>query len=430
MRLEKPLIAIKSTIWRSFDALESSKEKLKRLSFFAIISLVLVTIAAGCGTPIFKAIKKGDNKKVEYLLDNGTDVNSFCTTGKNWTPLMIAASYGSVQLTEILLRHGADPSLSNIQGHNAAWYAEQNQQTVVIRMLKDAEEKQYKNLAKNDEKITPSVVDNNTKAILSDVDVDIPVNNITKPNTYALIIGNEDYSSFQTGLSTEVNVDYAINDAKVFKEYCTKTFSIPEKQVKLLTNATAGQMSQGIAWLNNLAMIDDGKAELIFFYSGHGLPLEQTKEPYIIPVDISGNNVSLAIKLADLYSKLNEYPVKKVTVFLDACFSGGGRNQGLIAMKGVKIKPKENLITGNMVVFSSSTGEESSGVYREKQHGYMTYYLLKKLQETKGDITYKELADFVVETVKKETALNGKIQTPQCSYSPSVEHIWSNWKIK
>jgi len=26
-----------------------------------------------------------------------------------------------------------------------------------------------------------------------------------------LIIGNEDYSSFQTGLSNEVNVDFAIN---------------------------------------------------------------------------------------------------------------------------------------------------------------------------------------------------------------------------
>ena len=263
----------------------------------------------------------------------------------------------------------------------------------------------------------------------SDVDVDIPVNKITKPNTYALIIGNEDYSSFQTGLSNEVNVDYAINDAKVFKEYCIKVMGIPERQVKLLTNATAGQMSQGIAWINNLAKIDEGKAELIFYYSGHGLPDEQTKESYIMPVDISGSNVSFAIKLSDLYSKLNEYPVKKVSVFLDACFSGGARNQGLIAMKGVKIKPKENMINGNMIVLSSSTGEESSGVYREKQHGYMTYYLLKRLQETKGDITYKELADFVIGTVKKETALNGKIQTPQCSFSPSVENIWTSWTI-
>ena len=265
----------------------------------------------------------------------------------------------------------------------------------------------------------------------SDVDINIPVNSTQKKtNTYALIIGNEDYSSFQTGLNTEVNVDYAINDAKIFKEYCNKTLGIPEKQIKLLTNATLGQMNQGIAWLNNLAKVDNGNAELIFYYSGHGLPDEQTKESYLMPVDISGTNIAQAIKLTDVYNKLNENPAKKVSVFLDACFSGGARNQGLIAMKGVKINPEEVLITGNMVVFSSSSGDESSGVYREQQHGFFTYFLLKKLQESKGNISYKELSDFIIENVKKETALSGKIQTPQVSVSSNVENVWSSWKIK
>ncbi len=289
-------------------------------------------------------------------------------------------------------------------------------------------------LLPTDNKITTNnrkiVTDNNKTVIISEVDIDIPINNINKPNTYALIIGNEDYSSFQTGLNTEVNVDFAINDAKIFKEYCNKTLGIPEKQIKLLINATFGQMNQGIAWLNNLAKVDNGNAELIFYYSGHGLPDEQTKESYIMPVDISGNSVTQAIKLADIYNKLNEHPSKKVTVFIDACFSGGARNQGLIAMKGVRVKPKENMITGNMIVLSSSTGVESSGVFREKQHGFMTYFLLKKLQESKGNVSYKELADFIIENVKKETALIGKIQTPQLKFSPSVEGTWTNWKIK
>lgn len=272
----------------------------------------------------------------------------------------------------------------------------------------------------------------NKKIVLGrpEIDTNIPVSNIQKSNTYCLIIGNEDYSSFQAGLSTEVNVDYAANDAKVFKDYCTKTLGIPEKQIKLLVNATAGQMNQGIAWINNLTKIDNGNAEVIFYYSGHGLPDEQTKEAYLIPVDISGSNVTQGIKLNDVYAKLNEFPAKKVTVFLDACFSGGARNQGLIAMKGVKVRPKENLVKGNMVVFSSSTGEESSGVYREMQHGYMTYFLLKKLQETKGDINFKDFAEYIIESVKKETALSGKIQTPQLNYSPSVEGTWDGWKLK
>lgn len=264
----------------------------------------------------------------------------------------------------------------------------------------------------------------------AEVDLDIPVTGVVKPNTYALIIGNEDYTTFQPDLSSEVNVDFAVNDAKVFKEYCVKTFGIPEKQVKLLINATSGQMNQGIAWLTNLINVDEGNAEVVFYYSGHGLPDEKTKEGYLIPVDVSGNNVTQGIKLNDLYAKLNEFPSKKVTVFLDACFSGGARNQGLVAMKGVKVKPKEDVVTGKMVVFTSSSGDESSGVYREKQHGYMTYFLLKNIQDSKGDISYKELANSLITNVKKETALSGKVQTPQINASSTVEGAWETWKVK
>ncbi len=267
-------------------------------------------------------------------------------------------------------------------------------------------------------------------SLSSDVDKNIPLNNLSYTNRYALIIGNEDYSSWQKGLSTEINVDYAENDARIFKEYCVKTMGIPEKQVKLLSNATSSQMSQGLAWLNNLAKVENGKAELIFYYSGHGLPDEQTKESYLIPVDVSGSNITQGLKIADVYSKLTEYPSQKVTVFLDACFSGGARNQALIAQKTVKINPKKEQIKGNLIVFTSSSGEESSGVYREQKHGFFTYYLLKKLQETKGDVTYNELNNYIKASVSKETSLIGKPQNPEVLVSPQIENSWSNWKIK
>ena len=262
------------------------------------------------------------------------------------------------------------------------------------------------------------------------IDVDIPESNISKPHTYALIIGNEDYSSYQTDLSSEVNVDFANNDATVFKAYCEKTLGIPTKHIKHLNNATGSQMQQGLAWIKNMASVEEGKAELIVYYSGHGLPDENTNEGYLIPVDVSGNNVTSGLALKKVYKSLNEFPSQKITVFLDACFSGGARNEGLIAMKGVKIKPKEETIAGNMVVFASSSGNESSGVYREKQHGYFTYFLLKKLQETKGDVTYKEMADYLNYNVKKETGLSGKIQTPQVNGSSAVADSWESWSFR
>ncbi|MCX6287219.1 MAG: caspase family protein [Bacteroidetes bacterium] len=264
----------------------------------------------------------------------------------------------------------------------------------------------------------------------SDVDVNIPKSTTGKPNAYALIIGNEDYTTYQTGLSNEVNVDFAKNDAQVFAEYCKNTLGIPAKQVKLLINATGSQMRQGLAWINNLAGIENGNAELIFYYSGHGLPDEVTKDPYLIPVDVSGTQIQYAIKLEEAYVALTAKPSKQITVFLDACFSGGARNQSLIAMKSVKVKPNNTVDLNNIVVFASSSGDESSAVYKEKQHGYFTYFLLKKLQETKGEVDYKTLSNYLIQNVTKETGLISKKQTPQVMVDPQMQVKWTNLRIK
>lgn len=264
-----------------------------------------------------------------------------------------------------------------------------------------------------------------------DIDVNIPGTSKEKKNTYALIIGNEDYSSYQTGLDKESNVDFAANDAEIFKAYVNKTLGVPEKNIHLLINATYGQMKQGIAKIKKLIELSDGNAEVIFYYSGHGLPDEKTKEPYLMPVDITGTNVTSAIKMADIYSELSEFPSKRIVVILDACFSGGARNQGLVALKAVKVKPQETSLDGNILVLSSSSGEESSNVYKEKMHGLFTYYLLEKIQQTNGDITYKELFDYVQQKVSIESVLlHNKTQTPQINGSEGVQTIWEGWKLK
>ena len=166
---------------------------------------------------------------------------------------------------------------------------------------------------------------NNTVLGLPDVDINIPTMQAINPHAYALIIGNEDYHRFQSDLSSEANVAFAVNDATIFKKYIVGTMGIQESNMKFLSNATSGQMNQAISWLNKIIQKEGGEAEVIVYYVGHGLPDEQTHEPYIIPVDVSGSNLQSAIKLQTLYTKLTEYPSKKITVFMDACFSGGSR---------------------------------------------------------------------------------------------------------
>jgi predicted lactoylglutathione lyase len=264
----------------------------------------------------------------------------------------------------------------------------------------------------------------------SDVDVNIPVTEMNNSKTFALVIGNEDYSSFQMDLNTSTNVDFAAVDAKTFKKYLVNTLGVPNENISLLINATAGQMRQAIAKLSAIAQAYEGEAQLIFYYAGHGLPREDTDEPYIIPVDVSPSNLDYALRLEDVFNKLSEHESERVTVFLDACFSGGARNQGLVAARGVRIKPKSPFVMGNLVVFSASSEDQTAHPYKEKAHGIFTYYLLKALQISKGEMSYGELEDFIrTNVMRKSVLVNNKVQSPDVKVSPIFEYSWQEMRF-
>ena len=270
-----------------------------------------------------------------------------------------------------------------------------------------------------------------SKIKFSDVDIDIPNVAVPDPLKFALIIGNEDYSSYQTNLRSESNVEFAVRDAEVFKEYAVKVIGVPEENIIFVKNAKVMEMHRAINQFNGIAKNAKGKALLYAYYAGHGFPDEQSREPYLIPVDVSGNDIQYAIKLTEFYKKLTEFPTKRVTVFLDACFSGGGRDLGLIAARGVKVRPKEATLKGNIVVFAASSGDQSSLPYRDKFHGMFTYYLLKKLKETQGEIKLFDLSDFLsTEIGIRSVMINTKEQNPQTNIGSELGDSWKEWKIR
>jgi hypothetical protein len=264
----------------------------------------------------------------------------------------------------------------------------------------------------------------------SKVDIEIPVTGKEAENTFALIIGNEDYSSFQTDLSSEVNVKYAVNDAEVFKQYLEKTIGVPTENIIFEKNLSSIKTKRAIKKLQLLAKSLEGEANIVVYYAGHGFPDEQSKESYLMPVDVSYSDLEYAVKLTDLYKDLTKYPTKKTVVFLDACFSGGARNQGLLTARGVKIRPKKNALSGNLIVFSASSSNESSLAFEKQQHGMFSYYLLKKLQESKGDVSFKDLADYLQKKVSVQSILvNNKEQVPNTNISPDIIGEWKEMKL-
>ena len=258
----------------------------------------------------------------------------------------------------------------------------------------------------------------------SDVDRNIPISPIKNDNTFVLIIANEHYSQ-------EATVPFALNDGNIFKEYCIKTLGIGEKHIKYLTDATGNQIKASINWLANLTEAFDNP-QIIVYYAGHGIPDESNKSSYILPVDGSGTDVTTGYKLDDLYITLGNLPASHITVFMDACFSGSKREDGMLASaRGVALKAKSGVPQGNMVVFSAAQGDETAYPNREQQHGLFTYYLLKKLQETEGNVALKDLGDYITKQVSQQSILvNNKKQTPCVTPSASLGTEWQNWKLK
>ena len=268
-----------------------------------------------------------------------------------------------------------------------------------------------------------------TVQLSSDVDKNIPEINMINPHRFAIIIGNQDYHSLQRGLTTEQDVPFAVEDARMFKEYCEKLLGVDSTHIKYLTNATAATMDRGIDLITRVAKRDT-QAEILFYYAGHGLPDEQTKEPYLIPVDVNASNLSSAIALYDLYQRLSATNAQRITVFLDACFSGGGRDMGLLASRGVRVTPKKEELTGNLVVFSATSENQTALPYCDKQHGMFTYFLLKKLQESKGACSYAELEYYLEKNVGDYSLLkNSKDQTPEVNTSRQVAETWGSWSF-
>lgn len=260
----------------------------------------------------------------------------------------------------------------------------------------------------------------------SDVDTDIPESKEVNEKTFAYIIANEDYSMVAP-------VPMAQNDGRTFGEYCRKTLGLPETNVRYYPNASYGIMLSAIQDLKNIAQVyNPGEINVIFYYAGHGVPNEATKDAFLLPIDANGQQTEVCYSLKKLYSELAGLNANSVVVFLDACFSGAGRDGDMLASaRGVALKAKAEKPQGNMVIFSAASGDETAYPYKAKGHGLFTYYLLKKLQDSKGNATLQEIGDYVTEEVRRQSqVVNRKLQTPTVSASATMGASWKEMKLK
>ncbi len=263
------------------------------------------------------------------------------------------------------------------------------------------------------------------KSSFTSVDVNIPSTGEEKSNYFAVVIGNEKYQD-------ETDVAYAENDANIFMKYMKQTIGVPDKQIRYVSNATLNGIRMAIKWLSQAMEVSGGKGQAYFYFAGHGMPDEKTKTPYLLPVDGMSSDIESAYSLDKLCSELGKMSAHRIIVFLDACFSGATREGKMMASaRGVAIKTKPAVPQGNMIVFSATKGDETSYSYNDQHHGLFTYYVLKKLQETGGDVSLGELADYLQKEVSRQSFSEfSKVQTPTVLTSRTLSDDWKNLMIK
>ena len=257
----------------------------------------------------------------------------------------------------------------------------------------------------------------------SEVDTIIPVSVVTRQNTYALIIGNQNYRFVS-------NVPYAIHDARVFGDYCKTALGVPVANIHIAEDATKQMILEEEIddWISKIPNREE--KNLIVYYAGHGVPdVKNKNKAYILPTDVRGTNPQRGIALDALYNKLGELAFNQTSVFIDACFSGVNRNNEGVTegLRGVEIEAEEpTFADGNIVVFTAAQGNETAQGYPQEGHGLFTYCLLRQLQTTQGFINFGTLSDQIKSEVSQramELQLR-KPQTPVTSHSDKLADTW------
>ena len=209
------------------------------------------------------------------------------------------------------------------------------------------------------------------------------------PTGVALIIGNGDYEHRDVP-----DVKYAHRDAEAFKRYVVEVLGFDPENVIEVRDATRRAMYDALGTKRDVrsdlwSYLDpEGGSEVVVFYSGHGVPGEKDKRGYLLPVDADpkaaeADGYPLDLMYANL-GKLTE--AKTVQVYVDACFSGGSNEGGLIRdASPVYVKPELPSGAGKKVTsLTAATGKQIASWDAQERHGLFTHHLLDALYG-KGD---------------------------------------------
>ncbi|MBT3361348.1 MAG: PDZ domain-containing protein [Rhodospirillales bacterium] len=248
-----------------------------------------------------------------------------------------------------------------------------------------------------------------------------------RPDDVAVIIGNADYSRLGLDLP---DVDPAYADAEGVKRYVVRSLGIREGNIIDLRDATGAQFSRVFGTDTNhkgqlFDWVRPGQSRVFIYYAGHGAPGGDTGGSYLVPADADGARIRLnGYPLQTLYRNLGRLPAERITVVLEACFSGVSQGGSVVPRSsGVFVRPSAPEIPSNVTVISAGTAEQVASWEEDGSHGLFTKYYLKavageadgkRFGNGDGKVSTGELEAYLKDTLTYYARrYYGRDQTPQ-----------------
>lgn len=204
----------------------------------------------------------------------------------------------------------------------------------------------------------------------------------------------------------------AKKEAALFLKYAAENLCIEKENINLLENPDSATFVKNIKRFSALAKAMQGKGDFMLYFLGDNV-VAQSKM-YLSLADG-------AYALQEIYAQLTEYPLNHLTIILETDFT---------AAKAEMLIPNKNKVKENVTVFcAASPGEQNIRVSEQEYHLF-TYFLLKSIRDTYGDVSYKEVFTKTKESVSKNAIHRAeKSQTPAIYTSTKTGLNWKSWKF-
>ena len=227
---------------------------------------------------------------------------------------------------------------------------------------------------------------------------------VISPKLYVLAVGVSKYAN------EKYNLNFSDKDARDFVNtmLAQKGFLYREVIVKSLLNeqATKDEILDGLDWIRKETTSND---VAMVFFAGHGVN-DQNNYYYFCPHNVDPERLlRTGVAFTDIKNTISAI-AGKALFFVDTCHSGNS-----IGMAGRRGSLDINIVINELssaqngaVVFSASTGSESSYERPEWNNGAFTKALIEGLNGaadflSRGRITYTMLNVYVTERVKELT---------------------------